>query len=228
MTPTDAPTLRLDAAATYLGCRPSALQRFEAFISPEPNSGCFLFLGQLDTDGYGAFWDGKRTCKAHHFALRVAGIVRPKFLVVDHLCRLRACVNPVHLEVVTNRVNLLRGVGIAARNAQVTACPRGHAYDERNTYLTKAGTRKCRACSRIRRHEDYQRIAAERITAGLQPAPKRVGALIHSSKLTDANVLAIRASAASGSTGASLARQFGISDVVALKIIKRQLWKHLP
>lgn len=72
----------------------------------------------------------------------------PPGLVLDHLCRVRACCNPEHLEPVTHRTNLLRGDTSTAREAATTHCPRGHAYDEANTYRRPDGQNKrdCRTC----------------------------------------------------------------------------------
>jgi hypothetical protein len=70
----------------------------------------------------------------------------PEGLTIDHLCRNRGCVNPAHLEAVTNRTNLLRGDGIAALNARKTHCKRGHEFTPENTYVWREGTRACRAC----------------------------------------------------------------------------------
>lgn len=68
-------------------------------------------------------------------------------VVLDHLCRNRACVNVAHLEPTTDRVNILRGDTIAARNAAKTHCPQGHPYDEVNTYVRRDGKgRECKAC----------------------------------------------------------------------------------
>lgn len=78
---------------------------------------------------------------------------------IDHLCRVRSCVNPQHLEPVTHRENILRSpiVGIltgqisAAREKAKTHCPHGHEYTTKNTYTRPvSGHRVCRACSRIR------------------------------------------------------------------------------
>lgn len=65
----------------------------------------------------------------------------------DRNCRHRKCVNPDHLDVVTNRVNILRGKTLPAKQAARTHCPRGHPYTEANTYLYR-GKRQCRACRR--------------------------------------------------------------------------------
>lgn len=78
----------------------------------------------------------------------------PEGLTIDHLCRVRRCVNPDHLEPVTRGENSLRGEGPAAQNARKTHCPRGHEYTPENTRVTPQGTRACRACARERRREE--------------------------------------------------------------------------
>jgi hypothetical protein len=68
-------------------------------------------------------------------------------LTIDHLCRVRHCVNPDHLEAVTCRENLLRGETLQAANVAKTECPQGHPYDEENTYVYPNGRRDCRTCN---------------------------------------------------------------------------------
>jgi hypothetical protein len=120
-------------------------------------SGCWLWTGARNDKGYGLFTsDGARKTlrkiRAHRASyLTLIGEV-PDGLVLDHLCRVRHCVNPDHLEPVTHRVNLLRGETLAARNHKLTHCKREHPFDEANTWVDKKGTRHCRTC-----HRDRQR-----------------------------------------------------------------------
>jgi len=86
----------------------------------------------------------------------------PDGLVMDHLCRNRGCVNPDHLEPVTQRVNNLRGESRSARQATWTHCPQGHPFDEGNTYRRPSGKRECRECTRERDRQRYRRVGNRR------------------------------------------------------------------
>jgi hypothetical protein len=86
---------------------------------------------------------------AHRFAYQMLVGPIPEGLTLDHLCRNTGCCNPEHLEAVTHRDNVLRGVSFAAVNAVKTECPRGHPYDSENTYIVPStGGRLCRLCQR--------------------------------------------------------------------------------
>jgi hypothetical protein len=84
--------------------------RLDRLSMPEPNGGCVLWLGALNSDGYGLFQVGRGigTKLAHRvaYAERVGPI--PDGLTIDHLCRTKACINEWHMEVVTLAVNCLR------------------------------------------------------------------------------------------------------------------------
>ena len=111
-------------------------------------STCWLWVGAKDSYGYGHFRPGGRqaTKKAHRWAYETLIGPIPPGLELDHLCRVRACVNPTHLEAVTQRENLLRSpLVVTTRNHRATYCKRGHEFSEVNTYITKQG-RRCRIC----------------------------------------------------------------------------------
>jgi len=125
-------------------------ERFLRFVSPEPNSGCWLWVGCCDAQGYGRFiiWkDGKaKGYLAHRYWYQfINGPVIPD-LSLDHLCRVRSCVNPAHLEAVTQKENVRRGdTGLHQRIK--THCPHGHEYSGTNTYFRLGGRgRGCKTC----------------------------------------------------------------------------------
>jgi hypothetical protein len=108
---------------------------------------CWLWTGPIDAKGYGHF--GGRS--AHQYSLFGKSRKIPKGMHTDHLCRIRHCVRPSHLEVVTPRVNILRGEGPFAANARKLECKRGHPFTEENTWRNpETGVRECRVCDRIR------------------------------------------------------------------------------
>jgi hypothetical protein len=110
----------------------------------EDARGCWIFQGAPSPNGYGMIWTdgGKRL--VHRVAYELIVGVIPAGLHIDHLCRVRMCVNPAHLEPVTCRENLHRSpIAPAALNALKKECPRGHR-------LTRLGSgrRYCRVCNR--------------------------------------------------------------------------------
>ncbi len=98
--------------------------------------------------GYGSFrGPGGKTTHAHRAAYELLIGPVPAGLHLDHLCRTPACVNPLHLEPVTNQVNTLRGEGAGAICFRRNACAAGHEFTVENTYYTRDGRRRqCRAC----------------------------------------------------------------------------------
>lgn len=125
-----------------------AAERFWAKV--EKTEGCWLWQGSINPDGYGQIWVGDtlRMAKAHRFSYQLHKGEISEGLEIDHLCKVRRCVNPDHLDLVTHRENLLRGDTFQARNAAKTQCPKGHAYTPENTYVPPAGGRRCRACGK--------------------------------------------------------------------------------
>lgn len=118
----------------------AVLGRFLARVEVDEN-GCWIFSGETTHNGYGRFFHAGRHEMAHRFAYRMLRGPIPEGLTLDHLCRVRPCVNPAHLEPVTNAENARRGA-----TANRTHCPSGHAYDEANTRVYQ-GRRYCRACN---------------------------------------------------------------------------------
>ena len=125
--------------------------RFYGYVSPEPNSGCWLWTGPTTKAGYGSLSQpfGKPHLLAHRMSYeRFKGPI-PEGRELDHLCRVRCCVNPQHLEAVTHKENCQRGI----RGFLTTHCPLGHPYNKENTYFRKRGGRVCRPCGKIADHK---------------------------------------------------------------------------
>jgi hypothetical protein len=120
----------------------------------EKTDSCWKWKAYISAEGYGMFTriNGGPICAHRYTYLALRGPI-PEGFHLDHLCRNRWCVNPFHLEAVTRKENILRGVGFAAINARKTHCVRGHAFTSENTYLHR-GERHCRKCICIlsRRH----------------------------------------------------------------------------
>lgn len=149
--------------------RKTVEQRFWEKVDRQGNGDCWPWLGCLGTGGYAMFWNGERNMHAHRFAYELLVGPIPEGLVLDHLCRVRHCVNPAHLEPVTHAENIRRGEGWAGQHARKTHCPQGHPYDEENTIYRvrksrwgRSTARECRICRRRRKQEDRQREKAKR------------------------------------------------------------------
>lgn len=97
---------------------------------------CWPWAGYIDAGGYGRLGVGW----AHRLTYELEVGPIPPGWQVDHLCRRRDCVNPAHLEAVTQGENLRRQADA------VTRCRRGHEFTDENTYRSKSGRRTCRAC----------------------------------------------------------------------------------
>jgi hypothetical protein len=102
------------------------VQRFDSKWTPEPNTGCWLWFATINADGYGRVSRDGRNQLAHRVSYELRRGTIPEGLCIDHLCRVRRCVNPDHMEVVTKGVNTLRGETIPAAHAARSTCRFGH------------------------------------------------------------------------------------------------------
>jgi hypothetical protein len=117
--------------------------RFFSFVSEGPG-GCWNWTGQRDRDGYAKFRDERgKTARAHRWAYRFFKGDVLEDLHLDHLCRNRSCVNPEHLEPVTNAENVRRG---AVVRASASHCANGHLWADDNERRNSAGYRYCKSC----------------------------------------------------------------------------------
>jgi len=115
----------------------------------EKTETCWLWTKHKMPNGYARFWVDGIQVYAHRFSFALMHGQIAEGLTVDHACRVRHCVNPSHLEVVTRRENVLRGVGITAKRARKTHCPQGHPYSGSNLYQI-GRHRQCRTCQKVR------------------------------------------------------------------------------
>ena len=132
--------------------------RFMAFVSPEPFSGCWLWMGGGTRYGHFAI-DETDKQNAHRVSWKLFRGPIPDGLVIDHLCKNIVCVNPRHLEPVTQQVNVDRSTVAASarrRQAAKTCCAQGHPFDGRN----KRGTRTCSICRRAAHRAEKARKRA--------------------------------------------------------------------
>ena len=143
-----------------MGPAPMSLEvRFQRHVSPNPETGCWVWTGGLydAQHGYGNFGvkrdDGKwRAERAHRVAWELYRGPIPQGTEIDHLCRNPICVNPDHLQPVPHLVNLERGNSPPQINRRKTHCIRGHEFTPENTawVTSPAGNpaRYCRTCIR--------------------------------------------------------------------------------
>jgi len=115
---------------------------------------CWLWTGSTTKLGYGQFRVGKKIKRAHRIAYELLKEPIPENLVLDHLCRVRNCVNPNHLQPVTIRENVLRGLPRKNKQKTKTHCNKGHEFTKESTYFiaTQNNARRCRIC-----HNERQR-----------------------------------------------------------------------
>lgn len=144
--------------------------RFWSFVTKTDT--CWLWTSYINSRGYGYVPKNGTSRAAHRIAYELVIGPIPKGLEIDHLCRVRRCVRPDHLEAVTTKENILRGTCPPAINSKKTSCASGHAFTEENIYITPNGRRNCRECRRIacQKYESRKRI---RLEAVLLPARAR-------------------------------------------------------
>lgn len=120
-----------------------------------PTGFCWGWGGYHSRTGYAQFTPhpGDSPIPAHRYGYEQLVGPIPDGLVLDHLCRNRGCVNPDHLQPVTQQENTLRGFGPAAMLAARTHCDKGHEFTPENTTPRANGGRLCRQCERAWRRE---------------------------------------------------------------------------
>jgi hypothetical protein len=142
-------------------------QRIAAALSEDEN-GCWIWSGRQNSNGYGMTTktNSHTSVVVHRYVYELLVGPIPPGLDLDHLCRVRLCANPKHLEPVTRRENLLRGQTLNGKAAAATHCPAGHPYDGENLHVNPRGHRYCRECHR-------RKEAARRVRLGEQHRAKQ-------------------------------------------------------
>lgn len=127
--------------------KPSPETRFWSKIKKTKT--CWVWNGTIRaSNGYGCLSVNRRNVSVHRFSYELHRGKIPSGLQIDHLCRIRNCVNPEHLEAVPARINLLRGIGVCAQNFRKSKCLRGHDYDR----FIVNGVSTHRHCQKCKNH----------------------------------------------------------------------------
>jgi hypothetical protein len=161
---------------------------------------CHVFQGSVRSDGYGVVTvrvGRVKTSKGPHVVAweRENGPV-PDGLELDHLCRVRRCINPNHLEPVTHAENM--------RRAMSDFCKRGHSFTPENTYVfPKSGARSCRTC--------------------MAETRRRANAREFRGRITVSDRLAVLALRDEGRTYEAIGRRYGVNGATVLRWVQR--WK---
>jgi len=145
----------------------TSLERLKRGVEEITETGCWVWMGAVKENGYARHYarlndEPRKNWHVHRLTYTLVRGPIPDGCEIDHLCRVRCCVNPAHLEAVPHRINLLRGDGISAKCARKVECLRGHPFTGHNLMKKRKG-RGCRAC-----HNEGRRHRA-RVRA--QPGP---------------------------------------------------------
>lgn len=127
--------------------------RLEERVYKDPNSGCWIYLGQINAKGYPlCSFVNFKTKTAYRLVYELCKGKIPAGLEIDHVCRVRSCINPNHLDAVTHAENMRRSIGYNIGHHVLTVCRKGHPYTPENEIIrrhwkTGAIYHNCRICT---------------------------------------------------------------------------------
>jgi len=125
------------------------------------DNGCWEWIASKSWKGYGQIGNNEKIVYAHRFIFEYYyGSICPD-LQIDHLCRNRACVNPLHLQQVSQTENQHRGFGPCGINWRKINCKYGHEFTQENTYIRPNGNRSCNKCNVIKQQKLRDKIKSE-------------------------------------------------------------------
>ncbi|GHB55478.1 hypothetical protein GCM10010331_49130 [Streptomyces xanthochromogenes] len=151
----------------------ATVMRFWSKVDVGDVDACWLWKPLGSTNGYGQFSSRGKTYLAHRLAYELSQSPIPPGMTIDHLCRVRNCVNPAHLDCVTKAENLRRAKSWengAEFQRNKTHCVAGHPYSGDNLRICKSGKRACRTCER--RYTAEWRARQRILNPPKPPAPK--------------------------------------------------------
>jgi hypothetical protein len=122
--------------------------RFRAKVAVDSN-GCWIWQASKLKSGYGLFTnENRKTVTAHRWIWEYTHGAIPDEMVIDHICRNTSCVNPKHLQVITQSENIKRSLTVIRRSER-THCRNGHEFTPQNTkYVTGQRGRRCGICAK--------------------------------------------------------------------------------
>ncbi len=206
------------------------IERFWARVKKTET--CWIWTGCLNRDGYGhlspSAWEGH--CGAHRFSYEIHKGKIPDGLQIDHLCRVKNCVNPEHLEAVTQRENVIRGLSATVHKSfwdGINHCKRGHEFTEENTYITTSGRRMCRPCRKLREGPIRCDITISNSGKNNHVHFFRGVEKKHKTPRTKLTIEAVRDIRASCGPLSVMAKKYDVSKEAVWAVRSRRNWKHV-